>query len=282
MALLRRLVRGVRPKQRPALPSRFRDDLSSRPDVPRRRQFFADHILIHTHIPKTAGSTLSTGIQAIVGAVHATDLRGPRGTPLQELGQADMDDLHFVSGHVPYGIHRHFGRIPLYIAAVRDPVERAVSGYRFLSQSENHPAHETVKGLGFEDAYDALVSRPDKIGFNQQSHILLGHKQQTEIDRDALWQQTDTVYFLITPQPKATRTINCLRDAFGAPWSQPVNMTVSKGFETTPSAEMQARILADNPVDAELYDRVAGSYERRLQQACTYIAERCLKPMDPT
>ena len=91
MALIRRMLRRLRPAQRVQMPSRFRDDLSDHPDLTRRREFFTRHILIQTHIPKTAGTTLSNGIQGIVGAVNSADLRWRRATPLEELSEHDLE-----------------------------------------------------------------------------------------------------------------------------------------------------------------------------------------------
>ena len=279
MALIKRLFRRTRPARRVQFPSRFREDLSDNPDFARRRGFFAKHILIHTHVPKTAGSTISTGLQGIVGAVHSTDLRWRRMTPLQDLSPEDLDDLHFVSGHFPYGLHEKFDRIPLYFAAVRDPVDRAISGYRFLNESPGHPKHETVKGLSFEEAYDAQMETNGPKNRNRQAQILLGIDPTDRIAEDSLWERVDEAYFLITPQRGVTEMLRALRDAFGVPWAKPTNMNVSKGFETRPSPELRKRILEDNAIDAALVARVAETFEDRLRRACGYIAERCLKPL---
>ena len=267
------------------MPSRFRDDLSDHPDLARRREFFTRHILIQTHIPKTAGTSLSNGIQGIVGAVNSADLRWRRATPLEELSDHDLERLHFVSGHFSYGDHRPFSRRELYLAAVRDPVDRAISAYRFLRGSPKHPMFAEVQNLDFGQAYDLLREREGILGTNRQSKMLAGHThdwQKSLPDPADLWEHLDRAYLIVIPHAQVTKAINAFREAFGVPWSKPVSMNVSKGFETAPSQELRSRILSDNTVDAELFTRITETFEHRLQQACAYIAERCLKPLSPT
>jgi hypothetical protein len=97
------------------------------PDLTARRRFLDGHVLIHTHVPKTAGATLAAGLSAIVGGVRTMDLRLRRSIPLERLSDAELAELSLVTGHFPYGLHARFPRTPLYFAAVREPADRAVS-----------------------------------------------------------------------------------------------------------------------------------------------------------
>lgn len=252
---------------------------ADQPDLAGRRAFLARHILLHTHVPKTAGSSLSAGLQAIVGGVNSMDLRLMRKVPLEEMSDDDVSGLHLISGHFSYGIHERFDRIPLYFAALRDPVERAVSNYRFLSEHRDHDDHRLVAGRSFEEAHDAWTRHHGVRTRNAQSRVLLGG-EVGPIDRETLWQQADDVYLLVIPQPEMNRTLNALRAAFGVPWNRPVRMNVSKSAPVEVTPAMRERLLAENEMDQRLYDRVSEDYDARLARACETIASHCLKPLE--
>ncbi len=259
------------PGESPVVPGR-RD----KPDLAGRRAFFADHILVHTHVPKTAGSTLSHGLSGIVGAIHSMDLRMNRRVPLEEMADEDLADLSLLAGHFPYGIHTRFQRTPLYIAAVREPVARAVSRYRYLKGQEDIPDHQHVAGRGFEEAWDALREAHGPRFENAQARQLTATSGRHKLSEDDVWAQVEETYFLVIPQPEITRAIHSLRAAFGVPWARVPSHNISKGFEVDLSPEMRSRILDANRVDMELYARVSEDFDAHLDRACSYIASRCL------
>lgn len=244
-----------------------------------RRAFLSDHVLLHTHIPKTGGSTLAQGLSSIVGAVHAMDLRLNRHVPVREMTQDDLDELHLLSGHFAFGDHPDFGRTPLYIAAVREPVARAVSDYRFLSSRSDHGSHHLVAGKDFETAWAAQAVALGAAFHNLQSHYLAGAQRGRGVDPAGLWQRIEEDYFLVIPQTELTRTIQALRSAFGVPWARIADHNRSRGHEPEVTPDMRRRILDANPLDARLFDRVTADFDRRLDRACDYIASRCLLPL---
>lgn len=270
-----------RHKQAPAplRPSQISDAHADKPDLAGRRDFLARHILIHTHIPKTAGSTLATGLSSIVGGVHAMDLRLARRVDLEEMTTDDLADLKLISGHFPYGMHTRFNRAPLYFAAVRDPVERAVSAYRFLLTHPTHNDHPVVLGRDFPSAWQALQDKRGDRGKNEQARLIMGGKPGDAIDPETLWKQAEHAYFLIIPQPRMTEAIHALRAAFGIPWAKIAPMNASKGHDTTPGDAMSRLILEADELDAALYARIEADFPARLQRACDVIASHCLMPL---
>lgn len=252
---------------------------SNQPDLAGRRRFLAEHMLLHTHIPKTAGSALSQGLMAIVGGVRSMDLRVDRRVELADMTAEDLADLSFLAGHFAYGEHPDFGRKTLYFASVREPVARAVSNYRFLQTHTDHPGHPIVKGKDFEAAWEALA-RAKRPGFhNAQSRMLTATPREQKPDPVHLRDQLEQAYFLVIPQPEMKRAIHKLRAAFGVPWARVVPVNASRGFETEVSAEMRARILAADAVDDDLYRRAEARFDEALTRACDYIASRCLMPL---
>lgn len=246
------------------------------PDLAGRRRFLAAHVLIHTHVPKTAGATLAAGLSGIVGGVHAMDMRLRRSIPLPELAQQDLADLTLITGHFPYGLHRMFvGRRPLYFAAVREPADRAVSSYRFLASHADEPGHEEAAQHSFE-SWESLhrERRP-----NEQSRMLLDARPGVGIDPAEVIAHIDRAYFLVIPQPQMTRAVRALRAAFGVAWTPVASANVSVGHEVVLDTPTRQAIRRANAADSTLYDHVVETFEERLAGACAYIGTRCLAPL---
>lgn len=247
-----------------------------RPDLAGRRRFLDDHILIHTHVPKTAGATLAAGLSAIVGGVRTMDLRLRRSIPLDQLTDADLAELSLVTGHFPYGLHDRFalGRTPLYFAALREPADRAVSSYRFLASHADHPGHEEAAACDFE----TWESRHRERQGNEQSRMLLGARPGALPAPAEAIAHVDAAYFLVIPQPEMTRALQALRAAFGVAWARVARTNVSHGHDVELDQVTREAIRGANATDAALYRHVVETFDERLARACDRIAAQCLVP----
>jgi hypothetical protein len=260
--------------------SRISRDLSERADHSARSRFLREHLFIQTHLPKTGGSALAHGLSGIFGGVHSLDVRMRRNHTWQGLSAEDRSNLHFVSGHFTFGVHWRVERIPLYIAAVREPVSRAVSGYRYLLATPGAAEHEIVVGKDFEAAWDALDREDGWQKRNLQARMLMGDREHEAFSWDDLRARADEDYFLLIPQPEISTALRKLRVAFGLPGIKLDKVNVSPGADVTPTAEMTERILDANPMDARLYAHVTETFKARLDSAVTYIASRCLERLE--
>jgi hypothetical protein len=249
------------------------------PDLGARRRFLDEHVLLQTHVPKTAGATLAAGLSAIVGGVRTMDLRLRRSIPLDQLTDADLAELSFVTGHFPYGLHarfQHLGRAPLYFAAVREPADRAVSSYRFLASHADHPGHDEAAACDFGTWEQR---RRDRLP-NEQSRMLLGVQPGTMLDPAEVIAHVDGAYFLVIPQPEMTRAIQALRAAFGVAWTRVARTNVSHGHDVELDHVTRDAIGRENAADAALYAHVVETFDARLARACDLIASRCLRQPD--
>jgi hypothetical protein len=247
------------------------------PDLGARRRFLERHILIHTHVPKTAGATLAAGLSAIVGGVRTMDLRLRRSIPLERLTDAELDELSLVTGHFPYGLHARFarsGRTPLYFAAMREPADRAVSSYRFLASHADQPGHEEAAACDFE----TWESRRRERQGNEQSRILLGNRSGAAPSAAEAIAHVEGAYLLVIPRPEMTRAIQELRAAFGVAWARVARTNVSHGHDVELDSVTREAIRGANATDAALYEHVVETFDARLARACELIAARCLRP----
>jgi hypothetical protein len=128
------------------------------------------------HIPKTAGISLYTAMAERFGPAHS--LRYPRSTEQfkQQFLRLSDEELHryrLISGHffLPFWLRRDLGR-RVVVTLVREPVERALSTYRYIRSWTGHPRHAVVGNMGVADFVDYYVAETAR--YNAQCQFLCG------------------------------------------------------------------------------------------------------------
>jgi hypothetical protein len=142
----------------------------------------APDLLIHLHIAKTGGTTLSSMVKHAFasGEIFETISKGHQvygGLDLLTLASCermlhdcDLARLRYFTGHVPMGVDRLFGRPAKYIAVVRHPVERLLSYFYYRNQGAD-PYCKDGKPITFEDY---VQSGGDIIFDNYQVRVISG------------------------------------------------------------------------------------------------------------
>jgi hypothetical protein len=102
-------------------------------------------LLIHIHVPKTAGTSINALLGGVVKGRHLAWSEPGQRERLEAMAQEERDRIDFLFGHFPYGLHRMFTRPACYIASLREPRERVFSFYRYVLHDETHPIHAHVK-----------------------------------------------------------------------------------------------------------------------------------------
>jgi len=142
----------------------------------------APDLLIHLHIAKTGGTTLSSMVKHAfrgdeVFETISQDDQIYGGLDLLTydsckhlLRDRDLGQLRYFTGHVPMGVDRIFTGSTKYIAIVRHPVERLLSYFYYRSQIGD-PYLKDGKPISFE-AY--VESGGDIIFNNYQVRVISG------------------------------------------------------------------------------------------------------------
>ena len=100
-----------------------------------------DTILIHFHVAKTGGTTLADVVGRFFPQEQQFDATTPTESEFgvwgvdeiaQKWGALPLDrrrDIRLTGGHVPFGVHKVFGRPARYFGLVREPAEQFISSF---------------------------------------------------------------------------------------------------------------------------------------------------------
>ena len=233
-------------------------------------RFWAGHLFLHTHIAKTGGTTLTAALIDLAGG-PCLDLRG-RKLHVRDLDAGERDRLRVISGHVFHGLERHFERQVLYVAAVRDPVRREVSRYRFLQTQPDHPAHKAVAGRTFAEAWKALLAfRGEDQMRNGQCQQLTGRVLPHRLRRWEVQQRLRKDYFLVIPVDRLGEAIEALYRAFGRPVPEARRENVSIAPPVDVPPDLAGEIRSMNDLDDWMVGVAGRVFEERLVHAIAYL-----------
>lgn len=208
--------------------------------------------LFFVHIPKCAGVTLH---HIIDGEYAPEELYTVPGVPPMGWTEASYESLRdewsdeakekikVVKGHMPYGWHRAFKGAHEYITILRDPIERVLSYYDFISHShQDYP----YKGQGLEHFVKTAPGAQ-----NHMTYMLSGAQGKDAAALRVAWQNLSEMAVVGTVK-KFDEMVKKLRARYG--WSDgpysPQNQTPNR---VEVSDEMRRLVASRNVYDLMLY-----------------------------
>lgn len=112
-------------------------------------------VVCFVHIPKNGGSTLRSYVIESVGKERVFFLESKRLQEFVALSQAEKARIRCVMGHYPfsYSVHDQLEKPTRYITILRDPVERVLSLYSYISSTKEHKlqSHVVENKIGIEE-----------------------------------------------------------------------------------------------------------------------------------
>lgn len=118
--------------------------------------------LIHLHIPKTAGTTLTQILGRVGGPGRSLTVGDYNMQELLDLPPAERRQLRFIFGHMSHGVARHLPQYSTYISVLRRPGPRILSYFHYVRRTTDHPSHEVLfsNRMGFGDFLEFAAATP--------------------------------------------------------------------------------------------------------------------------
>ncbi|NDW01321.1 sulfotransferase family 2 domain-containing protein [Salipiger sp. PrR002] len=140
--------------------------------------------LIHLHVPKSAGSTLTAILAPTCPQTTHMTVGDNNLQHLSGLGLQRRSELRFIFGHLSHGVARHLPQSCAYITVLRDPGNRLLSYFRYIQRITDHPLHVQVakKKMSFGDFLEYAADTPEVRleSDNGQVRRLAGYARQIE------------------------------------------------------------------------------------------------------
>jgi hypothetical protein len=230
-------------------------------------------VIVFTHVPKTSGTSFTAAlvepnlapaeIFAYGGARHFLRNRG--------------SESSFVWGHVPFGVHLLTRRQVRYITFLRDPVDRAVSHYYFVKDSDPavyvHPARAEADALTLIEFFQRRKNQNLQARFlaGFQYHYLYPRLDSGRFERATLRQAQDNLagrYACFGLQERFEDSLDLFQRRLG--WRQRATAGRAKATGRRPrladlDPATRSALRDANRLDCALYNSACALFERRLQ-----------------
>lgn len=242
----------------------------------------ADAVLLYLHIPKAAGTTMSSllyeqlrnaeGGNSDDGLFCSGVFYHPAGFVKAPDPSYDRivrnslarPDLTAVLGHFQFGLHEQLSRPSQYVTVLREPVSRIGSLYHFQRLNESKYGHLNQVRLGEDTDISHFVRNPPYAevdnGMTRRISGLsppIGQCNQDMLER-AISNLKES-FAVVGLSDRFDETVVLMSQVFGwrePPLYYPKNINTERPTGEAPDAKIQALLEERNAFDVELY-RVA-------------------------
>lgn len=237
--------------------------------------------LLFVHIPKAAGSTLSSilwrkyagewGDQSIYVIPDTLDIE-----KFAELPEKDRQAIKLLMGHYDYGFHRHLpAGQATYITMLREPIDRTLSLYYYAQQTPEHYLYEEISADGL--TLETIMESGDYPEFyNLQTIFIAGiHSRSFNLQSDELLEAAKLnlreKFAVFGLTERFDESLILLKRRLGWRISEifypdKVNVTPSRPARSKISKNMVEIILGRNQLDVELYRYAQASFDDAIRQ----------------
>ena len=247
-------------------------------------------ILIHLHIPKTGGTSLNSIVQHgfrndEVFGIEVFDDMGPKfrdGLGLARYNYClqlraayqpeDWRRIRYVTGHLPFGLHRAFAGHVKYFTIIRHPFDRIISEFFYRIQ-ENNPTRSNGRTLSFEEYVE---SHHDVHLSNYQVRVVAGSPELDDkavpVERHHLEQAKRNVrehFLAAAPLESMAELALIIRRTYGWPMRRLLteykNKTRRRLHMSNVSPHVNKIVEEWNTFDVELYEWVRKLFAMQCQ-----------------
>jgi len=234
--------------------------------------------LIFLHVPKSAGTTLNRLIEweyplFDMYSVDPYFFRWSR-TRLFKLSQERLQRFRVFKGHMPFGLHARLSRPATYITVLRDPVDRVISAFYFMSNYKLHPNYWKFRREGWQ--LEDFVRRSPRE--NVQSKMMAGANYDEPCTAEILEKAKQNLakYFSVvglTERFEESLALMKLRFGWKLDTYSSFNVTRSRPKKRELSEATVNLIAETNRFDVDLYKFGATLFERAVESNPAAVAE---------
>jgi hypothetical protein len=273
-----------------SLPAAYQDNRIS-DAIAKRTPPWADSLdrnvlLVLVHIPKAGGTSMIAYFQHIYGRFLTRYHSRYNPNLFSEATPESVREILCITSHHPFGIHKQFGRTGprykgegdgmfegrdiRYVTVIRNPLDRMLSLYNYVTTFPAHRHHAKVKDMDIEQFYRYLDSINDPEIKNFQCGLVTGHEsREFEVAKRFI----DEKYFLAAPLERTEEFLDLLSRRMGWPNGageyQVRNVSPKSTTKDTVDARVRDMLLEWNSEDMKLYEHVRERFEREYAAART-------------
>lgn len=239
------------------------------------RKEFCEKVLIHLHMPKTAGSTLDYILEREYKSKVFFSFSG-MAEEFKNLPYEQRKKIDILRGHLSFGVHKYLTRPAVYIVILRNPIERIISTYYFARRWPQHYLYEILnsQNLSLEDFLQSKITT--ELDNDQVRHIsgVRGHTYPPdrrvdfgEVSRDILnlaISNLENYFAVVGLTERFDESIILMKNTLGwkhIPFYLRKNVTKERPqIKDIPRNTLKI-IEKYNELDCELYEYVSKSFE---------------------
>jgi hypothetical protein len=232
--------------------------------IPARTAALHSETILFMHIPKTAGTAFREAmIRNYKHSQVAYLYPHPPGFLVSNLGLLPLEQrarFRLVMGHFQYGIHEFLPQEYTYVTIVRDPVERVISHYNYLRQTEPEITSEGAVTLSLPEMLERhRTANLDNLMVRCFSGVDKNDVPPGHVDQGAYDLAIDhlrTKFKFVGYQGKADEAYAALQKQFH--WNARASLeVVNKGDRSSADVDEATRRIVErfNTWDCRLYSK---------------------------
>lgn len=232
---------------------------------------------IFIHIPKAAGSTLTTILDREYDPSLTYTIEGDIEQSIRKfvsLSSNYRDKIKLLRGHIPYGLHRHINRSSKYFTMMRNPEDRIISYYHYVLRSKDHYLHDEV--VGGKMSLNSFIKSQITLELdNDQTRHLSGlfydipFGKITEDILEVAKRNIDKDFLIVGLSEKFDESLLLMKKFLNwrhLPLYVRKNVTKNRPETNTFNSQDLNLIREYNSFDVQLYSYAAKKFEEKLEQ----------------